>query len=270
VGGGFALYGRVSAQTTDGFREHSGVDQRALYFGATRQDERSLFKVFGFLGQTQSQLSYLAIEEAVLEENLRDNPLPPTEEDDFGQDFVQIQYTRRVGAATTLMAQGYYNGAQGWFRIQGDDLLQFALDGHFVGLVLGATHQSGALALNWGAHINDFTRDHTMEIVGGAPQYANKSLKNEASTFPKGSWDVGRVQLWADAQLRYARFEYQGDQDLGSVDWTFFNPKAGVRFDLMLFPGLGHGIRAQGSRLQVYSRIVEHLMEHLQPETGDP
>jgi iron complex outermembrane receptor protein len=31
--------------------------------------------------------------------------------------------------------------------------------------------------------------------------------------------------------VRHARFEYRGDQDLGSVDWTFFNPKAGIRVD---------------------------------------
>ena len=112
------------------------MDQRTLYFGATRQDERSLFKVFGFVGRTQSQLAYLATDEATLEGDLRFNPLPPAEEDDFGQDFVQVQYTRLVGEATTLMAQGYYNGAQGWFRIEdwlSDDLQEFAIDGHFVG-----------------------------------------------------------------------------------------------------------------------------------------
>jgi iron complex outermembrane receptor protein len=73
--------------------------------------------------------------------------------------------------------------------------------------------------------------------VGGSRQYANTGLKNEASTFLKATWDVGRAQIWGDAQLRYARFEYRGNQDLGSVDWTFFNPRAGVRYDPS--PGLG-------------------------------
>jgi iron complex outermembrane receptor protein len=252
VGGGVALYGRFSAQTTDGFREGSGVDQRTFYFGATRQGERSLFKLFGFVGREKTQLAYLATEESVLEDNLRFNPLCDRdefghglpglevaplqcdEEDDFGQDFVQLQYTRLVGDSTTLMAQGYYNGAQGWFRIQdwaSDDLLEFAIDGHFFGLILGTTHRAGRLGLNWGAHVNDFTRDHSMDIVGGSRQHLNTGLKNEASTFLKATWDVGRAQLWADAQVRYARFEYRGDQNLGSVDWTFFNPKTGIRFD---------------------------------------
>jgi iron complex outermembrane receptor protein len=247
VGGGVALYGRFSAQTTDGFRERSAVDQRTFYYGATRQDERSLFKLFGFIGRERTELAYLATEQAVLEENLRFNPLPPGEEDDFGQDFLQLQYTRLVGDSTTVMVQGYYNGAQGWFRIQdwaSDDLQEFALDGHFFGLILGATHRAGRFGLNWGAHVNDFTRDHSMDIVGGSRQYLNTGLKNEASTFLKATWDVGRAQLWADAQVRYARFEYRGDQDLGPVDWTFFNPKVGVRYDpsptLGLYAFVGH------------------------------
>ena len=235
LGAGVALYARFSAQTTDGFREHSGVDQRTFYFGATRQDERSLLKLFGFVGREQTQLAYLATEEATLRENLRHNDLTPEDRDDFGQDVFHLQYTRLVGSSTTLRAQAYYNGAQGWFRISdfaSGDLQEFGLDGHFVGLILGATHHAGRWGLNWGGHVNDFGRDHFMDIVGGSRQYTNTGLKNEYSTFLQGSWDAGRrTRLWVDAQLRHARFEYRGSQELGSVSWTFFNPKAGIRFD---------------------------------------
>jgi iron complex outermembrane receptor protein len=232
LGGAWGLYARASGQTTDGFREHSGIEQGTIYYGATRSGARSLFKLFGFSGRERTELAYLATEEATLEADLRANPLSPEEKDRFGQDFVQAQYTHLVGTATTLMAQGYFNGAQGWFRIQsGDDLQQYGLDGHFVGLILGATHRAGRLGLNWGAHANDFTRDHFMDVVGGSRAYQNTGLKNEYNTFLKATWDAGRARLWADAQVRHARFEYRGDQPLGSVSWTFFNPRAGVRFD---------------------------------------
>ena len=238
--GPYALYGRFSALTSDGFREHSGVDEHTVYFGATRLDSRSLLKLFGFSGRERSQLAYLATDEATLESDLRRNDLSPDEKDDFGMDVVHLQYTRLVGASTTLMAQGYYNGASGWFRIRdtaSGELQQFGIAGHFVGLILGATHHQGRLALNWGAHANDFTRDHFMDVVGGPRAYLNTGLKHEYSSFLKASWDAGHAQLWGDAQLRHARFEYRGDQPLGSVSWTFFNPKAGVRVDPM--PTLG-------------------------------
>jgi iron complex outermembrane receptor protein len=234
VGGAFGLYGRFSAQTTDGFRERSGVEQRTGYFGATRAGARSFLKLFGFSGREESELAFLATDEATLETELRHNSLAPEETDRFGQDFVQAQYTRLAGSATTLTAQAYYNGAQGWFRIWDagrENLQQYGIDGHFVGLVLGATHRRGRLSLNWGAHANDFTRDHFMDVVDGARAYFNTGLKNEYSSFLKASWAAGRVRPWADAQLRHARFEYRGTQPLGSVSWTFFNPKAGVRFD---------------------------------------
>ncbi len=234
LGGAWGLYGRVSGQTTDGFRDHSGVDQGTLYYGATRSGSRSLFKLFGFSGRERTQLAYLATDEATLETDLRANALSPEETDRFGQDFVQAQLTHLAGDATTLMAQAYYNGAQGWFQIWDggrENLQQYGIDGHFVGLVLGATHRRGRLGLNWGAHVNDFARDHFMDVVGGARAYQNTGLKNEYSTFLKTTWDAGRWRLWVDAQVRGARFEYRGDEPLGSVSWTFFNPKAGVRFD---------------------------------------
>lgn len=246
VGGGFGLYGRFSAQTTDGFREHSGVDQRTAYYGATRAGARSFFKLFGFSGRERSGLAFLATEQATLETDLRHNDLSPDETDDFGQDFVQAQYSWMAGAATTLTVQGYYNGAQGFFRIRdaaSGELQQYGLDGHFVGLILGASHRRGALALAWGAHANDFTRDHFMDVVGGSRAYVNTGLKNELSTFMRASYESGRARLWADAQVRHARFEYRGSEPLGSVSWTFFNPKAGVRFEasraLALYGSIG-------------------------------
>ncbi len=234
LGGAWGLYARLSGETTGGFKEHSDVDQGTVYYGATRSGARSLFKLFGFSGRERTQLAYLAADEATLETNLRANLLAPEEKDRFGMDFAQAQYTQLVGSASTLMAQVYYNGSQGWFRIWDTDhvnLQQYGLDGYFVGLVLGATHRSGRLGLNWGAHVNHFTRDHFMDIVGGSRAYLNNGKKNEYNTFLKATWDAGRARLWADAQVRHARFEYHGDQPLGSVSWTFFNPKAGVRFD---------------------------------------
>ena len=247
--GPYALYGRFAAQTSDGFRRNSGVDQHTAYFGATRQGERSLVKLFGFSGQERSQLAYLATEQSVLERDLRWNDLSPAEKDDFGQDVAHLQYTRLVGVGSTVSAQAYYNGAQGYFRIRdaaSGDMLQYGIDGRFVGLVLGATHRRGRLGLTWGGHANDFSRDHSMDVVGGARAYTNTGRKHEYNTFLKAAWDAsGRTRAWADAQVRHARFEYRGAQPLGEVSWTFFNPKAGVRFD----PTRSVGLYASAGRM---------------------
>ena len=54
VGPGLAFYGRVLFGGTDGFREHSGVDQHTVFFGARRQGDRSIFKLFGFSGREKT------------------------------------------------------------------------------------------------------------------------------------------------------------------------------------------------------------------------
>jgi len=76
-----------------------------------------------------------------------------------------------------------------------------------------------------------------MDVVGGSRAYFNNGKKHEADSFLKATWNQGSAQWWADAQVRYAQFAYEGDQPLGSVSWAFFNPKGGVR--LQPTPTLG-------------------------------
>ncbi|HSB60516.1 MAG TPA: TonB-dependent receptor, partial [Vicinamibacteria bacterium] len=255
LGPGLAFYGRASYQETDGFRDHSGVVQRSLFYGATRQGDRSFFKLFGFSGREKTQLAFLAVEKELLERDpcdladrsrpdacLRFNPLSLAERDRFGQDFVQAQLTRALGASSSLAVQGYYNGAGGWYRIWDGPaqarLLQYELDWRLAGGLVTFRHARERVSLTAGAHLNDFQSEHGQRDTG-APlrNYANHGQKNEANGFVKLGCDVGRWHLYGDAQLRWARFRHEGDLDLGAVDWTFVNPKLGARYDLT--PSLG-------------------------------
>lgn len=240
VGPGLALYARGSYQETDGFKDHSGVRQHSLFYGASRQGEHDLLKLFGFLGREQTQLAFLATERSVLEQDLRHNDLSPEERDRFGQDFVQAQYTRSLSPGSTLAVQGYYNGAGGWYRLfdtYGDGALhQYDLDWRLLGAVSSFHYTGRDVSLTLGLHANDFHSDHARGLVDGAGEYANRGFKNEANAFAKLGWDRGPWRLYGDAQLRWSRFRYQGDQPIGSVDWTFFNPKLGARYEL--HPGL--------------------------------
>jgi iron complex outermembrane receptor protein len=236
VGPGLAFYGRASYQETDGFREHSGVIQRSLFFGASHQDERSYLKVFGFTGQEKTQLAFLAADEGTLAQDLRFNPLSPAERDRFGEDFAQAQYTRFLGPSSSLALQAYYVGADGWYRLWDDEtarnaLLQYGLDWRFLGSMLTFHHVRGKVRLDAGVHANDFRSHHSQDVVGGSHVYDNHGFKNEANAFAKLGYAWGRWRLYGDAQVRWARFRYGGQIDLGSVDWTFFNPKLGARFD---------------------------------------
>ena len=78
-------------------------------------------------------------------------------------------------------------------------------------------------------------------IVGGLAEYANRGFKNEVNSFVKLGYASGRWRHYGDVQVRWARFRFDGDLDLGSVAWAFFSPKIGSGYDL------GHGVSAYTS-----------------------
>ena len=243
LGGGIKLYGQAAYQDTEGFRDNSGTTQRSVYLGATRDTDKSFFKVFGFAGQEASQLAFLAADEDTLKQNLRFNPMSPDERDQFGQRFVTAQYHRAFGPATELSVQGYYNGAGGWYRIANgaDGLYQYNLDWNSVGATATYHAVRGALDVTWGGHVNDFESRHARDIVDGPSEYVNRGYKNEANSFVKLGYASGRWRHYGDVQVRWVRFRFDGDLDLGSVAWTFVNPKVGTRYDV------GRGVSAYAS-----------------------
>jgi iron complex outermembrane receptor protein len=239
VGPGLAFYGRGSYMETDGFKRHSGVVQRSAFFGATRQGPSDLVKVFAFAGRERTQLAFYATPLEVLEQDPRANPASPDERDSFGQGFAHAHYTRTLGAASSLGLQGYYGGAGGWYRLQdagGAGLLQYGLRWHLAGGIGTFRYAGRELSLTLGVHGNGFASRHTRTPVDGPQEYSTRGLKNEANAFAKAGWDRGPWHLYGDAQLRWSRFRHRDGLPLGSVAWTFFNPKLGARRDLA--PGL--------------------------------
>ena len=145
VGPALRLYGRGSYQETDGFRDHSGVDQKSLFYGASR-------------ARTTAPSSRCSDSSAASRPSSRSWPrrrtcssgtcdstrLLPRRRDRFGQQFVQAQYTRFLGSTSSLAGQVYYNGAGGFYRIWADPehaaLYEYDLDWHFVGGILTFRH----------------------------------------------------------------------------------------------------------------------------------
>ncbi len=276
-GDGFAVYGRASVNESDGYRESSGVEQGTFFLSAAHQGERSELKLTAFSGRERTQLSFLAVDPATLAENPRANPLDEAERDRFGQDFAQLRYLRDLGNDRTLTASLYYNGAQGWFRLWDDpvaqnDLLEFSIDGHFVGSMVTVSQHKERLTTTLGVHHNDFRRDHFLDVEG-TELYRNTGFKRETNAFVKVGYDLGRWHLFADAQVRHADFRYRGDIDLGSVDWTFFDPKLGARYRLSdaasFYVSLGKASR-EPTRMDLLAgednATVRHDLEAVQPE----
>ncbi len=235
--GGFAFYTRLSASDTNGFRENSATAQNNLFFSGAKQNEDSQIRFTGFFGHEHQQSSYVAADTGTLASDLRATPMQPEERDKFAYELANLEYLKSFANGGSLSAQAFYQRGYGWFRLFDDEvnkagLRQYGLDGKLAGAMVTYSRVFGALTTNFGVHVNEFTRDHTSDLVGGARDYFNYGTKNEANAFAKATLDRAVWHWYGDAQLRYTDFHYHGDVAIDPIHWTFFNPKLGVRRDL--------------------------------------
>ena len=274
---GVAVAGRVSYADTDGYRENSGSEHATLFLNAGWEGQRSSLKFVSFSGREESQLAWLAVDPETLSENPRFNPLTEQDRDDFGQGLAQLKYSRVLGKSTVLNASVYYNGADGYFQLWDDpvaqnELLRFGIDQYFVGSMVSATWDTDRLTATVGAHFNDFRGEHTLDIEDQRI-YLNTGFKQTASLFGKAEYTLGKWLAYGDVQLRWAEFSYEGEVDLGSVDWTFVDPRIGFRRtlsrDLSLYASIGRAQR-EPTRLDLLlgedDATVEHDLEAVRPE----
>jgi len=233
--GGYAFYTRLSADQSNGFRDSSGYRARNLFVSAAKQNENSQLKLTGFTAHEWTQQSFLAVDSDTLKENLRANPFGPNDRDSFGYDLAQLQYLRALSPRTNMTASVFYQRGYGWYRL-GES--QYGLDGLLIGSMVTLSSTRGAWTANYGVHVNEFRREHTLDAVGGAREYFNYGTKGEANAFAKFSYDAARWHLYSDTQLRTTSFHYHGDVAIEPIRWTFLNPKIGVRYDLSSTSGV--------------------------------
>ncbi len=235
LAGGWAGYGRISAQTTDGYRHHSGNDARSGFLSAGWFGGRDALKVVGFAGRSKTQLAYYAASEAAIAVDRRVNPMAPEERDDFHQEMASLQYTHALGAGALATATVYRNSAAGNYDVAvGNDLWNFNLGHVWYGVLSTVAWRWGGLALTAGAHASTYSRDHFLFIRPDLRSrvYDNTGFKQEQSGFLKGSWGQGSVALHGDLEIRRAAFQYRPTAGTGigepSIDWVFLNPKLGL------------------------------------------
>ena len=276
---GLYVSGRFSYANTDGYRERSGSKHHTFFLNSGWQGERSSLTLVAFSGQEKSQLAYLAVDPDTLNENRRSNPLTKEDQDNFGQDFAQIKYMRELNRETLLTASLYYNGADGWFQLWNDpvvqsDLLRFGIDQGFFGSMVTLSTRNDNLSATFGAHYNDFSGNHYLNSDAEGRLYKNTGFKETANAFGKMEYELGQTTLFGDLHWRWAGFSYKGDIDLGSVDWAFFDPKFGVRQtlspELSVYGAIGRAQR-EPARLDLLlgedNATVPHDLEAVKPES---
>ena len=234
---GFAAYGRVSGQQTDGYRRNSGNRANSAFVSAGWFGARDAIKFTGFAGRSRMQLAYYAPSEADLAVDPRVNYMSPLERDDFHQEMASLQWTRALGARATITTTVYRNGAGGAYDVVvGPELWNLNLDHRWLGALSALTWSKSGLEIATGAHVSSYSRDHYLKVRPdlATTVYDNTGFKQEQSAFAKATLTRGAVDWHGDLQLRRAAFRYRptAGTSIGTgepeIAWVFLNPRVGI------------------------------------------
>lgn len=188
------------------------------------------------------------------------------EVDNYKQDHFQLHWYETWNSAWNTHLAVHYTRGRGFFEqfredddfatyglepitVNGDlvettDLIRRRwLDNDFYGTVFSATYNSDKLELIMGGGYNEYKGDHFGEIIWAEyasnseyrdRYYDDNSTKTDFNVYTKANYKLtDQWSLFGDVQYRGVTYQANGD-DTGLVDdsFNFFNPKAGVTFDL--------------------------------------
>ena len=189
----------------------------------------------------------------------------PNQTDNYAQQHAQLAITHRFTAQWSLSATAHYTHGAGYYEQYKRKKLSYwglpyshkaygmyrkQLDNHFFGGVLSAKYISEPVDLQFGGAANYYLGDHfgtlhyledSLIIPINYEYYHNTARKTDANIYAKANWRIinhaqEKLSLYADLQYRYVRYERNGlnDEDMTdlplSVDFHFFNPKAGLTY----------------------------------------
>ena len=187
------------------------------------------------------------------------------EVDNYRQNHYQLHFTTELADGTDLRLSGHYTRGLGYFEqykadqnlanygitdpdsTTSDLIRRRWLDNHFYGLVYSLRRRWNRLDLTLGGAANEYRGAHYGEVIwarhAGDSEirdryYDNDARKQEINTYLRANYRIGqRWNAYADAQLRYYAYDYVGVANDGrpldqTADGAFFNPKAGLLYDL--------------------------------------
>tara|TARA_R110002074_G_scaffold197610_6_gene364741 strand:- start:9767 stop:11929 length:2163 start_codon:yes stop_codon:yes gene_type:complete len=188
------------------------------------------------------------------------------EVDDYKQDHAQLLWNEKISDFWSTTIALHYTRGRGFFEqykedddfdtygfepiivdgaeVNSTDLIRRRwLDNNFYGTVFSATYKKNSINLIMGGGFNKYEGDHFGEVIWARyasnssyqeRYYDDSSTKTDFNIYTKANYQLtNQWSLYGDLQYRTVGYKANG-ADTGFVDDTFnfFNPKAGVTFDL--------------------------------------
>jgi iron complex outermembrane receptor protein len=157
--------------------------------------------------------------------------------DDFKQVFLQLEYGKKLSSTANLNTSVFYSGLDGaydyltsYFGSGGNRNL--FLQSNFYGVVSNFNYRGETTKIDFAVSANTYDRSHDYDVMLVDPINNNKGTKQELSSYLKVSQQFDNLVLTIDLQERYVRFNYDGNFELNTITWNFFNPKAGFVYNI--------------------------------------
>lgn len=192
------------------------------------------------------------------------------ETDNYNQNHYHLLWEQRLGDRTKLSTTLHYTKGKGYYENykQDERLSKYALpeiavgtstikrtdiirrkwlDNDFYGFVSELNVRLDRAVLDFGLVANQYYGRHygqayrakaLNQVANIHEYYRNNGIKDEISGYAKAVYNLGDFELFGDLQLRKINFRvhniHSTPRELVSFDndYTFFNPKAGVSYNL--------------------------------------
>lgn len=183
--------------------------------------------------------------------------------DDYTQNHYQLHFSQRIADSFTANAAFHYTKGRGFYEqfrydddfedyglpdvvvdgnvVSSSDLVRRKwLDNDFAGVTFSLNYEGAKLQSVLGGAWNQYNGDHYGKLVWSdvavnIPQdyeyYFNSAEKKDFNIYFKNNYQFSRVNAFIDLQYRTINYQTFFDTNF-DVDYHFFNPKAGLVFDL--------------------------------------
>lgn len=276
----FSLDMRLSSITSDGYIDRASADLKSYFLQGAWVGKRRSLRFITFRGNALTYQAWDGVPREVIDTNRTYNAFTyDNQVDHYDQTHYQLLFDQQLGPSTKLnitlfrvLGAGYYEQFRpndklstygiGSAIINGDTLTRTDiirrrwLDNALTGLNASADIKLGRHRLVLGGSYSDYRGDHFGEVIWARwagetdirhRYYDNEAHKTDANAFAKLVFALNEhIDLYGDAQVRHVGYSFLGvNNDLTDitqeVDYTFFNPKAGLLWRLR------HGSRAYAS-----------------------
>lgn len=226
-----ALYTNASVYQTGGYRYGSDGKGKSLFLSGGYFGTNNKLKFTGFIGNSQNGMAWQPVSETDINNNPRTNYNKDDAWDDFTQSFLQLEYGKRINSTTNLNTSIFYNKLDGGYDYALSTRNLF-LQSNFYGVVTNLNYKGETTKVDFGVSANTYNRFHDYDSILTVPLNNNKGTKQELSSYLKVSQQFENLVLTLDLQKRYVRFDYDGNVQLNTINWNFFNPKTGFVYNL--------------------------------------